>query len=304
MSDQIKFIPDEEMEAQYVMSALSEVADWGLMATNILDAQKACQGEGIVVAILDTGFSNHIDLDDNLFKAPINCSTAADSVDRAGHGTHVAGIVCAAKNDIGVVGVAPKVKFLPIKVLDDSGRGNYQSIADGLDQAVANGADIINMSLGAPSEPPSFVYEAIKRAHAAGKIIVAAAGNDASAVNYPARYDEVIAVAAMDRNGHMARFSSRGTQVDAGAPGVEIYSTYIGGQYAVLSGTSQASPFIAGVCALLLAHSRAHPELPQISNVTDMLVALQGVTDKSGAFVGANDGSFGFGVPKFANIAW
>jgi subtilisin family serine protease len=304
MSEFIQFIPAEDMEAQFVMAALSEVADWGLMATGILDAQKSTMGEGIVVAVLDTGYGGHVDLDENLFHPAIDCSGSATAEDHQGHGTHVAGIICAAKNDMGIIGVAPKAKFLPIKVLDDGGHGGYQAIADGIDQAVALGADIINMSLGAPQPPPDFVHDAIKRANAAGKIIVAAAGNDASAVNYPACFDEVIAVAAMDKDGSMARFSSRGAQVKAGAPGVGIYSCYLNNQYAVLSGTSQASPFIAGVCALILAHTRANPSEVQIKNSVDMLKALSLVTDKTGAFIGATGGAFGFGVPKFGNIDW
>lgn len=212
--------------------------------------------------------------------------------------THVGGIVAALENGIGVVGVAPEAKVLPIKVLDDSGHSGFAQIADGIRAAVAARADIINMSLGAPQAPPDDFYNAIKEAHAAGVIMVAAAGNDAGAVNWPARYDEVIAVSAIDNQGNLANFSSRGDQIDFGAPGVNIYSTYLNNQYAVLNGTSQASPFIAGVCALLLSWTRNHPELPQIKNSDDMLVALGKFTDPAGRLT---DGKFGLGIPHFAN---
>jgi subtilisin len=154
------------------------------------------------------------------------------------------------------------------------------------------------MSLGAPQAPPDDFYNAVKEAHAAGIIMVAAAGNDAGAVNWPARYDEVIAVSAIDNQGNLANFSSHGDQIDFGAPGVNIYSTYLNNQYAILNGTSQASPFIAGVCALLLSWTRSHPELPQIKNSDDMLIALGKFTDPAGRLT---DGKFGLGIPHFAN---
>ena len=212
--------------------------------------------------------------------------------------THVGGIIAALENGVGVIGVAPDSKILPIKVLDDSGHSGFAQIASGIRAAIAAKVDIINMSLGAPQSPPDDFYAAVKEAHAAGIIMVAAAGNDSGAVNWPARYDEVIAVSAIDNQGNLANFSSHGEQIDFGAPGVNIYSTYLNNQYAILNGTSQASPFIAGVCALLLAWTRKHPNLPQIKNSTDMLEALGKFTDINGRLT---DGKFGLGVPHFAN---
>lgn len=212
--------------------------------------------------------------------------------------THVSGIIAALENGVGVVGVAPEAKILSIKVLDDSGHSGFSQIADGIRAAIAAKVDIINMSLGAPTTPPDDFYTAIKEAYDAGIIMVAAAGNDAGAVNWPARYDEVIAVSAIDNQGNLANFSSHGDQIDFGAPGVNIYSTYLNNKYAILNGTSQAAPFIAGVCALLLSWNRKNPNLPQIKNMNDMLIALGKFTDVNGRLT---DGKFGLGIPKFAN---
>jgi subtilisin family serine protease len=212
--------------------------------------------------------------------------------------THVSGIISALENGVGVIGVAPDSKILPIKVLDDSGRSGFTQIAKGIRAAIDAKVDIINMSLGAPSTPPDDFHTVIKEAFNAGIIMVAAAGNDSGAVNWPARYDEVIAVSAIDNQGNLANFSSRGEQIDFGAPGVNIYSTYLKNQYSILNGTSQASPFIAGVCALLLAWTRKNSQLPQIKNSQDMLLALSKFTDKNGRLT---DGKFGMGIPKFAN---
>jgi subtilisin family serine protease len=216
--------------------------------------------------------------------------------------THCAGIIAAANNDFGVVGVAPKAKILPVKVLGNGGNGSYDNIIAGINAAVDCNVDIISMSLGASSAPPE-LYTAIKRATDAGVIMIAAAGNDAGAVNYPARFEEVIAVAALDARGNMAHFSSHGPEVDAIAPGVDIYSTYKDNGYAKLNGTSQACPFIAGVCALMLAWTRKNPSLKPICDYKDMLQRLDDVSSlESQNITIGRTGDWGFGVPKYANM--
>jgi subtilisin family serine protease len=216
--------------------------------------------------------------------------------------THCAGIIAAANNDFGVVGIAPKAKILPVKVLGNGGNGSYDNIIAGINAAVDCNVDIISMSLGASSAPPE-LYTAIKRAADAGVILIAAAGNDAGAVNYPARFEEVIAVAALDARGNMAHFSSHGPEVDAIAPGVDIYSTYKDNGYAKLNGTSQACPFIAGVCALMLAWTRKNPSLKPICDYKDMLQRLDDVSSlESQNITIGRTGDWGFGVPKYANM--
>lgn len=218
--------------------------------------------------------------------------------------THVAGIIAATDNDQGVVGIAPECFLIPIKVLSNNGTGSYGFIEAGIRKAIEMGADIINMSLGAPVEPPKMVHDAIIDAANKGIIIVAAAGNDAKAVNWPARYDEVIAVAALDQQGNLAHFSSRDNKVKTVAPGVQIYSTVPTNQYGMMSGTSQASPFVAGICALLLSHARNTPGVPPINNHIDMLKALDVICDNSKFINTADSVNWGFGIPGFANIDW
>jgi subtilisin family serine protease len=158
------------------------------------------------------------------------------------------------------------------------------------------------MSLGAPSEPPKEIHNLIKEAVSKGIIIIAAAGNDSGKVNYPAHYDEVIAVAALDKNGNLAHFSSRGHEVDGAVPGVDIYSTHFNNGYAKMSGTSQASPFMAGICALLLSYSRKTAGVPLIKNYIEMMQALKTVADDSPFITAGDIKQWGYGVPNFANI--
>jgi subtilisin len=301
MDKEIQFIPDIEMQPVHVMQTLSQTTDWGLMQSNIPGAWAYTEGEGITIAVLDTGVWDHSDLRDNLLPA-LNFSGESDNKDWNGHGTHCAGIIAAANNDFGVVGIAPKAKILPVKVLGNGGNGSYDNIIAGINAAVDCNVDIISMSLGASSAPPE-LYTAIKRATDAGVILVAAAGNDAGAVNYPARFEEVIAVAALDARGNMAHFSSHGPEVDAIAPGVDIYSTYKDNGYAKLNGTSQACPFIAGVCALMLAWTRKNPSLKPICDYKDMLQRLDDVSSlESQNITIGRTGDWGFGVPKYANM--
>ena len=295
MEELIQFLPPEALMAEYIVSALSEVVDWGHTFLNVEIAQKHSEGEDIVVAVLDTGMPNHIDLNDNLL--PGLSTIGTDIYDHQGHGTHVAGTIAALQNGFGVIGVAPKCKILAIKVLDDSGSGSYQSITDGINLAVENKVDIISMSLGCP-QPSQQLQDAIQRAFNAGVIIVAAAGNSHGAVDYPAAYPEVIAVSAIDKNGHIADFSCRGDAIKAAAPGVDCYSTYTNNQYALLSGTSQATPYISGVCALLLAWARKTPTAEQIHNCQDMLKVLSEVCNSNNVLVKQD---YGFGIPDFAN---
>jgi len=301
MEDNIKFIPDEELVPIHVMQSFSQVIDWGLMQSSIPEAWKYTMGEGINVAILDTGIAEHPDMEGAIL-SPLNFSGENDHVDYNGHGLHCASIVGARNNEMGMVGVAPGCNIIPVKVLGNNGSGSYEGIIAGIQGAMDAGADIISMSLGSPTEAPIALHEKIKEATNKGIIVLAAAGNDAGRTNYPARYDEVIAVAALDRTGNLAHFSSRSDEVDAVAPGVDIYACHLNKGYAKLNGTSQACPFMAGVCALLLAWSRKTPDVPLIKNYQDMLQRLDDVCDRDSNNVAiGRSGEWGFGIPSFAN---
>ncbi|MBC1239677.1 S8 family peptidase [Nostoc sp. 2RC] len=243
-------------------------------------------GQGVVVAVIDTGVDrNHEDLRNNIWT---NANEIADNgidddgngyvddnygwnfsgnnnntLDGNGHGTHVSGTIAGENNNYGVTGIAYNAKIMPVKVLNDSGSGSYNSIAQGVRYAVDNGADVINLSLGGKYSNRT-LESAIDYASSKGVIVVMAAGNDGeSSPDYPARYayKSGIAVGAVDRNNNIADFSDRSGTSEISyvtAPGVRVYSTVPNNQYAVYSGTSMAAPHVAGVVALMLS---ANPNL-------------------------------------------
>lgn len=234
-------------------TAMAQVLPWGI---DRIDAElvwpEGNSADPVKVGIIDTGISTrHPDLTLNV-RGGINTINPMKSWnDDNGHGSHVAGIVGAVNNTVGVVGTAPAVDLYAVKVLGANGSGYVSDIIEGLDWSMQNGMQVVNMSLGTTADIQSF-HDAISTAKNAGIVLVAAAGNSGGAVNYPAAYAETIAVSATDTNNNIASFSSRGTEVDLAAPGVSIYSTYKGTGYATLSGTSMASPHVAGAVALVL----------------------------------------------------
>jgi len=236
------------------ISQPSQTLPWGVdrVDAELVWPTTGNTGDPIKVGIIDTGISNkHPDLLANI-KGGVNTINPSKSWnDDNGHGSHVAGIVAALNNSIGVVGVGPDIDLYAIKVLNANGTGYLSDVIEGIEWAIQNGMQVINMSLGTTSNVPSF-HDAIIAAKNAGIVIVAAAGNNGVAVTYPAAYPEVIAVSAIDQNDQIASWSSRGPEVDLAAPGVSIYSTYKGTGYATLSGTSMAAPHVTGVAALVL----------------------------------------------------
>lgn len=213
-------------------------------------------GKGVKVAILDTGIdATHPDLR-GAVKGGYNAVGDSRSVrDRNGHGTHVAGIIAARRNRMGIRGIAPEVDLYAVKVLDDRGSGKVSDLIEGIEWAVQNKMDIINMSVGT-KENNQTLREAVQNAARAGVIMVAAAGNNGPSPNtvlYPARYPEVIAVGATTKDRRIADFSARGAEVDVVAPGKDIYSAWLRGGYKTLSGTSMAAPHVTGVVAQLLS---------------------------------------------------
>lgn len=207
---------------------------------------------GVVIAIVDTGVQlNHPDLSSKIVPGYdfVNGDTSAD--DDEGHGTHCAGIAAAATNNgVGIAGVGYQCKIMPVKVLDSQGSGTYANVAAGITWAADNGAKVISLSLGGPSASAT-LQSAINYAWNRGVVVVAAAGNsNTSAPSYPAYYDNAIAVGSTDQTDQRSPFSNFGSWVDVAAPGSQIYSTYVGGGYQTLSGTSMACPAVAGLAGL------------------------------------------------------
>lgn len=259
---------------------------WNLRRIHLSESRTISAGSPeVVVAVLDTGFlTDHPDLaqawtpPETWWDYVRNDSFPAidnPAEKMAGHGTHVAGII-AAQWSAAMVGVAPSVRLLPIRVLDDDGTGDLATVAAAIDLAVSRGAGIISLSLGS-EHTNSVLISAIQNAYANGVTVIAAAGNtgDTSlpAVLYPALIDTVIAVGAVDANNRRAAFSSYGPEVDLVAPGTEYYSALADhgifstvitadGQpgYGYFSGTSMACPHVSGVAALLASCGIGSPD--------------------------------------------
>lgn len=232
----------------------AQTVPWGVSRIHADQSWGTSTGTGVKVAVVDTGIDlSHPDLAANV-KGGYNAIQSAKSYnDDNGHGTHVAGTIAALNNTIGVVGAGYTINLYAVKVLDRTGSGWLSDIIEGLNWCVTNGMKVASMSLGSSSDNQSF-HDAVTAACNAGVTLVAAAGNSSGgAVSYPARYPEVIAVTASDSQDHLAYFSSVGPEVDLIAPGVDVPSTYKGGGYKTLSGTSMACPHVSGAAALKLA---------------------------------------------------
>jgi len=248
-----------------------EVLPWGVDRIDAeevwADAGTPSTGEGVTVAVIDTGIDkDHPDLASNIvggynFVVKKGRLDTGAWDDDNGHGTHVSGTIAGIDNDVGVIGVAPEASLYGIKVLNNRGMGYMSDVIDGILWAAEvnvgtagspDHIDVISMSLSGPAS--SSLAAAVKTAYDAGIVIVAASGNDGySSVSYPAAYPEVISVGATDSSDRVASWSNYDPDLDFVAPGVSVYSTYKNGGYATASGTSMACPHVSGTVALLLA---------------------------------------------------
>ncbi len=233
------------------LTVQAETVPSGVVQIKAPDAWECSRGKAVKVAVLDTGIdSEHPDLKPN-FKMGVSFVPDESSwQDFNGHGTHCAGTIAAAINGSGVVGVAPNAYLYAVKVLSRTGSGNWSWLIAGLDWCVnKKKMNIVSMSLGG-STAPAALEEMCEMAFKQGVLLVGAAGNSGGNVGFPARYDSVIAVSAIDSSNTIANFSSRGPAVELCAPGVDVLSTWPGGGYRRLNGTSMATPHVAGAAAL------------------------------------------------------
>ena len=236
----------------------AQTLPWNITMVNAPSVWSGGTADTIKVAIIDTGiYLTHPDLAANI-KGQYNAINPRKTAnDDNGHGTHVAGIVAALNNTLGVVGVAPDADLYAIKVLDARGSGTLANLIKGINYAISIDVDVINLSLGfgsATEDQLLPLHAVIQDAVEANITVVAAAGNDPTIpTSLPGRYPEVLSVAAISQTRQLASFNSVG-KIDFTAPGVSIYSTYKK-SYATLSGTSMATPHVAGAVALILARS-------------------------------------------------
>jgi major intracellular serine protease len=257
MKQRLHLIP---YQVNAVVETVSEVPK-GIELISAPKIWEKSKGKGITVAILDTGCDfTHPDLSERIicgrnFTDDDNGNPDVYT-DYNGHGTHVAGTIAATQNNNGVIGVAPEASILILKVLDKNGSGQYDWIINGINYAVEQKVDIISMSLGGSEDVPE-LHQAIQNAVDNQILVVCAAGNEGDGqdssdeFSYPACYNEVISVGAINLHRRSSEFSNSNNEVDLVAPGEEILSTYLNGSYAKLTGTSMATPHISGALALI-----------------------------------------------------
>ncbi|MBZ4654317.1 MAG: aerolysin [Peptococcaceae bacterium] len=228
--------------------------DWGIKRIGAPQVWNKLRERRIKVGIIDTGIDYfHPDLKENIRDGISTLDGYPSYRDDYGHGTHVAGTIGALNNPFGMVGINPYVDFYIVKAFDKKGNGKLSDIIEGMDWLMRRQVNVINMSFSTSETNQTFA-RVMDMAHNRGIVLVAAAGNDggSDSVNYPARFPQVIAVSATDRQDNIAGFSSTGPEIDFCAPGVDIRSTWINGGYKVSSGTSFAAPHITGVVTDLL----------------------------------------------------
>ena len=233
---------------------------WEIIKFDIPDCWKETQGKGVKVAVLDSGCDyNHSDLKGNMLIGKNFIPEEKDQppMDRNSHGTHVAGTIAARNNRVGMVGVAPECKIMPVKVLGDNGSGSLLTVAEGIRWAADQRVDFITMSLGSVGTH-RILSDAIDYAESKGVVCFCAAGNSGAKTDilYPAKYDNVIAIGAIDEFFNRTVFSCAGNSLDFLAPGQDIISCVPNNQYASMSGTSMSNPFATGCAALLLAWNK------------------------------------------------
>ena len=285
-----------------VKASATTLTNWGVADIKAPSSwQSGLTGKGINIAIIDTGAGPHSDLliagGTNVIAGSATTSYADDN----GHGTHIAGIIAAKGSNGGVEGVAPGASIYAVKALDSTGYGYTSDIISGIDWAINNKMNIISLSLGSDESDIAF-ESAVNTAYTDGLLIVAAAGNDGNTLGtgtnteYPANYASVIAVGAVDSNNTRAYFSSTGNKVEVAAPGVNVKSTYLNNSYETMSGTSMATPFVAGDLALL------KQKYPDYTNVQLRQLLDTNVTDLG---IVGRDFLYGFGLiqaPQYVNI--
>ncbi len=243
---------------------------WALNKLKAETVWRKSTGRKVTVAVIDTGVrAGHPDLRGRVLKGWDFIGGDNAATDMNGHGTHVAGIIAANKNNRrGIAGLAPSARILPVRVLDAAGNGHSAVVARGIVYAVNKGADVINLSL-AGSQPDAQTRAAVAYAARRNVVVVAAAGNFGcgAPTTYPAAYPNVIGVGAIDRNSNLAPYSQCGSYVDVVAPGSNVLSTTIysphpslgcgyGVNYCFLNGTSMATPYAAASAALLISRTK------------------------------------------------
>ena len=280
-------LPPYRVSFSNIPHSQQDGVDWAVASYGIPALWKSADGAGVTVAVIDSGIAPHSALRDVVVDYR-NFSSDDDVYDSLGHGTHVAGVI-AARTGL-AKGIAHQAKLLSLKVLGHSGMGSNDSVATAVHHATEARCDIVCMSLGS-TRPNARVHAAIQAAASAGVIVVCAAGNDGGAVNYPAAFEETIAVGAVNRDGQVCDFSCRGKEITVAAPGQDITSTWLADGYATISGTSMAAPFVAGVLALYVSAQKRSGAKPDMKRALKALAETCRDVGEAG-----HDGQYGWGL--------
>ena len=248
------------------------------------------KGEGVRIAVIDTGLNRHIDFSESIAKT-INVfdRTTTEIPDIAGHGTFITGIISSER-----YGISPMSKIYSTNVLNDKGLGTYTAILDGITFAINNKVDILCMSLGAIYPLPQMIDDRLRIAHSNGITIVCATGNSSNnKLAYPSNEDYIVSVGGSNENGKRASFSNYGRELDFVAPSIDIVSTFGINQYGKMSGTSVSAPIIVGACALVISYYRMNGIELSPSEVKNILIKAS--NDKKTRHIG-------WGTPDLSKI--
>ncbi|MGH3739361.1 MAG: type VII secretion-associated serine protease mycosin [Micromonosporaceae bacterium] len=265
---------------------------WQLDALRIPQAWGYADGDGAVVAVLDSGVdASHPDLRGQVLPGTDLVDPGGDGrTDAVGHGTAIAAIIAGHNDGKGVVGIAPRAKILPVRVLDQENRYNDPTVvAEGLRWAVDHGADVVNLSLGG-AQPSEDLAAAIQYAYDHDVVLVACAGNNVGdgdrQIWYPAREPGVIAVTGLDQSGTFWKLSLAGPQSVLAAPADQLVGATAGGGYTELKGTSFSAPMVSATAALVRSH---WPDM-NAANVANRLIRTARDAGPAG-----RDDQYGFG---------
>ncbi|MCZ2257569.1 S8 family peptidase [Sporosarcina sp. G11-34] len=287
---------------EYEVAAVTDTIPEQFKLINTISAQTApYTGKGVKVGVIDSGIdTSHKDLKVaggicTIIPKRKCASTGELYSDDLGHGTHVAGVIAALKNGIGTIGIAPEVELYSIKTIDKGDNGRTTDIIAGIEWAMEQKIDILNMSITTPRDDPALRLM-LEKAYKSGIILVAAAGNEGysqDTVQYPAKYPTVIAVSAMKSDKTWLAGSSLGSEVELAAPGNRIMSTFPKNEYMEMSGTSMASPHVAGIAALL---KERYPTMPNYK----IRALLTNTAEDLG--VRGRDTVFGYGLVNYKKL--
>jgi subtilisin family serine protease len=276
------------------LATLSETIDWGIIDFAVPELWKKNKGSNVTVMVCDTGISEHEDLNKNiLFDKSKSFINGEDVKDFQGHGTAVAGVIAAKDSGFGIIGVAPRSKIIPVKVLSNNGfLKTHKALESALEYAKDIKPDIINMSLGGPSLLSKHFYNLTKELYNLNIPIICAMGNSGYKYScFPAEYFETIGVTSYKKDRNISNFSSRSNNADFAFPGENILTTSLDNKYSIVNGTSFAAPFLTGVIAIMISEYKKQNKPYTIQEIKNILIKSSKDYGPSG-----KDKYYGYGI--------